>query len=166
MTRLKKFLTLLIKIIEFLYSKYDKLRSNISNSKIGNFVKEFLGIGTDYPSYLFCDETQAYEGMIGIIPGSQGTKSYIVEGLGNPESFKSRSHGAGRKLSRNQASKTLNLEEQKKILDDQGIIHGIRHESDLDEAPGAYKNINDVMKNQEDLVKILHELTPLAVIKG
>ncbi len=110
--------------------------------------------------------TSAKEGEVGIIPGSQGTKSYIVEGLGNPESFMSCSHGAGRKLGRNQAIKTLNLEEEIKKLDEKGIVHGIRHQKDLDEASGAYKDIDVVMENQNDLVKILVELEPLAVIKG
>lgn len=103
---------------------------------------------------------------IGIIPGSQGTKSYIVEGLGNKESFESCSHGAGRKLGRGQAMRDLDLETEKKILDDQGIIHGIRNVKDLDEATGSYKNIDVVMENQKDLVKILVELKPLGVIKG
>lgn len=110
--------------------------------------------------------TSAKLGEIGIIPGSMGTKSYIVEGLGNPESFTSCSHGAGRKLSRSKAREKLDLEEQKKILDEQGIIHGIRNISDLDEAPSAYKNIKTVMENQKDLVKIVEELSPIAVIKG
>jgi len=110
--------------------------------------------------------TSARLGEIGIIPGSQGTKSYIVEGLGNKESFESCSHGAGRMMSRSKAKEKLDLEEQKNILDSQGIIHGIRNITDLDEAPGAYKNIETVMGNQKDLVKIIEELTPMAVIKG
>lgn len=110
--------------------------------------------------------TLAREGTIGIIPGSQGTSSYIVKGKGNIQSFKSCSHGAGRKMGRNVACKTLNLEEEIKKLDDQGIIHGIRNVNDLDEASGAYKPIDEVMRNQEDLVEILVELKPLAVIKG
>jgi tRNA-splicing ligase RtcB len=110
--------------------------------------------------------TSAREGTIGIIPGSQGTKSYIVEGLGNLASFESCSHGAGRTMSRTKATKELNLQEEIKKLDDQGIIHEIRTEKDLDEATGAYKNIDEVMENQKDLVKILVELSPLAVIKG
>jgi len=110
--------------------------------------------------------TLARLGTIGIIPGSQGTKSYIVKGLGNPESFMSCSHGAGRKMGRNQACKTLNLEEEIKRLDDQGIVHGLRHQKDLDEASGAYKDISEVMENQKDLVEIMVELNPLAVIKG
>jgi tRNA-splicing ligase RtcB len=110
--------------------------------------------------------TLATEGTIGIIPGSQGTKSYIVKGKGNKDSFNSCSHGAGRKMGRKDAQRRLNLEEEIKILDDQGIIHGIRSVGELDEASGAYKDISEVMANQSDLVDILVELTPIAVIKG
>lgn len=110
--------------------------------------------------------TSAKEGETGIIPGSQGTKSYIVRGKGNAESFESCSHGAGRVLSRKQAERTLDLKAEIARLDEQGIIHSIRSKSDLDEAPGAYKNIDIVMENQRDLVDILVELSPLAVIKG
>lgn len=110
--------------------------------------------------------TSAREGEVGIIPGSQGTKSYIVSGLGNKSSFQSCSHGAGRKMGRKEAQRQLDLEIEKKRLDDQGIIHGIRTQKDLDEAAGAYKDIDVVMENQKDLVAILHELTPIAVIKG
>ena len=110
--------------------------------------------------------TLATKDTIGIIPGSQGSKSYIVRGKGNPESFNSCSHGAGRKMGRKEAERTLDLEEEKKKLDDMGVLHAIRGIGDLDEAPGAYKDINEVMKNQEDLVDVLVELTPLGVIKG
>jgi len=110
--------------------------------------------------------TLAREGTIGIIPGSQGTKSYIVKGLGNPESFNSCSHGAGRKMGRGQAIKNLNLAEEIKKLNDQNIVHAIRSAKDLDEASGAYKDIDVVMKNQNDLVEIIVKLSPLGVIKG
>ena len=110
--------------------------------------------------------TRAFIGEKGIIPGSQGTYSYIVEGLGNPESFMSCSHGAGRQMGRKDAQRRLSLEEEKKKLDDKGIIHAIRNEKDLDEAPGAYKDIEEVMENQKDLVKILVKLEPLGVVKG
>jgi len=69
-------------------------------------------------------------------------------------------------MSRTKARNELNLEEQVAMLDEQGIIHSIRGKGDLDEAPGAYKSIETVMANQSDLVEIVHELTPLAVIKG
>ena len=110
--------------------------------------------------------TQAKLGQIGIIPGSQGSTSYIVEGLGNPESFESCSHGAGRKLGRGQARRELNLEEEIKKLDDQNIIHGIRHQQDLDEAASCYKDIDNVILQQVDLIKPIVKLTPLGVIKG
>lgn len=109
--------------------------------------------------------TRAFGGELGIIPGSMGTHSYIVEGLGNPMSFMSCSHGAGRKLSRSQAFKNLSLQDEIKKMDEQGIIHGMRR-SGLDEAPGAYKDISKVMALQSDLVKPIIELAPLAVIKG
>ena len=110
--------------------------------------------------------TSAKELELGIIPGSQGTKSYIVKGKGNPESFMSCSHGAGRKMSRTKARAELDLEEEQKKLDDKGIIHSIRNKKDLDEASSAYKDIDIVMKEQEDLVEIVEKLEPLAVIKG
>jgi len=110
--------------------------------------------------------TLASSETVGIIPGSQGSKSYIVKGLGNAESFNSCSHGAGRKLGRKMAERTLNLEEEQKKLDDLGIIHSVRGVSDLDEAPSAYKDIETVMNNQKDLVEILVELSPLGVVKG
>jgi len=110
--------------------------------------------------------TRAYKGELGIIPGSQGTASYIVEGLGNPESFSSCSHGAGRKMGRKQAKRELNLTKEIKHMADRNIIHGIRNISNLDEAAGAYKDIVVVMKEQEDLVIIKHKLNPIVNLKG
>ena len=110
--------------------------------------------------------TSAKLGEVGIIPGSQGTKSYIVEGLGNPESFMSCSHGAGRVMGRKAAIRNLDLETEKRKLDDLGIIHSIRNKSDLEEASSCYKDIAQVMELQKDLVKIKTELSPLAVVKG
>ncbi|MBR5002142.1 MAG: RtcB family protein, partial [Bacteroidaceae bacterium] len=96
--------------------------------------------------------TFAGKGTLGIIPGSQGSASYIVEGLGNPRSFCSCSHGAGRKLSRTAAIKNLNMKDEIDRLNNLGIIHGIRTQSDMQEATGAYKDIDTVMSNQKDLV--------------
>jgi len=110
--------------------------------------------------------TRAEKGEIGIIPGSQGSPSYLIKGKGNEESFTSCSHGAGRKLSRKQAIKQLDLAGERRKLENQGIIHSIRHIGDLDEAAGAYKDIDKVIENQLDLVEVLVELRPLAVIKG
>ncbi len=110
--------------------------------------------------------TSARTGQRGIIPGSQGTNSYIVEGLGNPESFCSCSHGAGRVMGRKAAQRSLDLKKERSRMDSRGIIHNLRSTKDLDEAAGAYKNISDVMAHQSDLVKIVVELSPLAVMKG
>ena len=110
--------------------------------------------------------TSARAGETGIIPGSQGTFSYIVRGLGNPESFMSCSHGAGRRMGRKQAQRELVLADEIKRLDEAGVIHGMRTEKDLDEAAGAYKDIDVVMANQADLVEIVTKLRPLAVIKA
>ena len=110
--------------------------------------------------------TLAREGVVGIIPGSQGTASYIVEGLGNPESFCSCSHGAGRVMSRSAAIKTLDMAEEVAQLEAKGIVHAIRCQDDMQEASGAYKDIETVIKNELDLVKVKTRLLPIAVIKG
>ena len=110
--------------------------------------------------------TLAREGVIGIIPGSQGTASYIVEGLGNPDSFCSCSHGAGRVLSRKAAIKTLDMNTEVRNLEEKGIIHAIRCQDDMQEASGAYKDIDTVIANESDLVKVKTKLLPIAVIKG
>jgi tRNA-splicing ligase RtcB len=109
---------------------------------------------------------RARAGEQGIIPGSQGSASYVVTGLGNPESFMSSSHGAGRKLGRKAAQRELSLEEEQKRLDTMGVVHAVRTVKDLDEAPGSYKDIDTVMAQQTDLVEITLKLRPLAVIKG
>jgi tRNA-splicing ligase RtcB len=110
--------------------------------------------------------TRAKPGESGIIPGSQGSFSYIVSGKGNPESFQSCSHGAGRRMGRKQAQRELNLDREKRQLDEKNILHAIRSRKDLDEAAGAYKDIETVMAHQDDLVDTLEVLQPLAVIKG
>lgn len=110
--------------------------------------------------------TRAGEGETGIIPGSQGTASFIVEGKGNPDSFCSCSHGAGRKLGRKQAQRQLDLHKEIALLESKAIIHAIRGKRDLEEASGAYKDIEEVISRQQDLVKTVTTLRPLAVIKG
>lgn len=99
----------------------------------------------------------------GIIPGSMGTKSYIVKGLGNEESFCSCSHGAGRKMSRTKARNTFTIEDLK------AQTEGVDCRKDigiLDEIPGAYKSIDEVMENQKDLVEIVATLKQIMCIKG
>ena len=92
-----------------------------------------------------------------------GTGSFIVEGLGNLDSFCSCSHGAGRKMSRMEAKKVISLEEHKQAM--QGIEARLDEEV-LDESPSAYKEIGEVMKAQDDLVRIIHRLRQIVNIKG
>jgi tRNA-splicing ligase RtcB len=110
--------------------------------------------------------TRAFSGESGIIPGSQGSRSYIVRGLGNAQSFMSCSHGAGRVLGRKEAQRVLNLKEEIEKLNARQVIHSLRHRNDLEEAPGAYKDISKVIANQRDLIEVEVELQPLAVLKG
>lgn len=110
--------------------------------------------------------TRARKGELGLVPGSQGTASYIVRGLGNKDSFHSCSHGAGRCLGRKKAIQQLDLAVELQRLEAFGVLHTIRHKKDLDEAPGSYKDIEKVMERQMDLVEIEVKLRPLAVVKG
>lgn len=102
-------------------------------------------------------------GERGIIPGSMGACSYIVEGLGNEESFCSSSHGAGRKMSRTEAKKRFSVNELK--AQTKGVV--CRKDAGvLDEIPKAYKSIEAVMAQQSDLTKTIHELKQILCIKG
>lgn len=106
---------------------------------------------------------RARAGDLGIIPGSMGTGSFIVEGLGNADSFCSCSHGAGRVMSRGQAKKLISLDQHR------AAVKGIECRTDegvLDESPAAYKDIGAVMAAQEDLVQIKHRLRQVVNIKG
>ena len=102
-------------------------------------------------------------GELGIIPGSMGAKSYIVRGLGNPDSFCSCSHGAGRRMSRTAAKRQFNRED----LEAQTLGVECRKDAGvLDEIPGAYKDIDVVMANQTDLVEVVHTLKQVVCVKG
>lgn len=105
----------------------------------------------------------AREGELGIIPGSMGTGSFIVEGLGNQESFCSCSHGAGRVMSRGQAKKLISLDDHKAAM---AGIEARVDEGVLDESPAAYKDIGAVMAAQEDLIVIRHRLRQVVNVKG
>lgn len=106
---------------------------------------------------------RARRGDLGIIPGSMGTRSYIVEGLGNKDSFNSCSHGAGRVMSRTKARHTFTVEDLEKQT--KGVE--CRKDADvLDEIPGAYKDIDEVMANQSDLVRPIHTLRQIVCVKG
>jgi len=106
---------------------------------------------------------RAGKGELGIIPGSMGAKSYIVQGLGNPESFCSCSHGAGRQMSRTAAKRQFNQNDMEKQTE------GVECRKDkhvIDEIPGAYKSIDEVMENQNDLVEAVHTLKQVVCVKG
>ena len=104
--------------------------------------------------------TPAGEGVIGIIPGSMATPGYVVRGKGHPESLNSASHGAGRRMSRKKAKETLTASAMKKFLEERGVT---LLSAGIDEAPMAYKDIEQVMAAQEDLVEILARFTPKLV---
>ncbi len=102
-------------------------------------------------------------GDLGIVPGSMGTRSYIVRGKGQPESFCSSAHGAGRRMSRTAAEKTFT--ETDLAIQTTGVICR-KDKGVLDEIPGAYKDIDQVMANQSDLTEILHTLKQVVCVKG
>jgi len=105
----------------------------------------------------------AREGELGIIPGSMGAKSFIVRGRGNPESFCSCSHGAGRVMSRTQARKLISVDAHAKAT---AHVECRKDAEVVDESPAAYKSIDAVMEAQSDLVEIVHTLRQVVCVKG
>ena len=172
------------------YAKENRRRMmEAMKETVAEFVPEanFLRTIDIHHNYAACEEhfgkkvfvhrkgaTSAKLDEIGIIPGSMGTASYIVRGLGNPDSFMSCSHGAGRRMSRIAASTTLTVEECDRAMD--GIVCERWHKYkgygkakgklDLSEAPQAYKDIEDVIASERDLIEPLVRLVPLASLKG
>ena len=172
------------------YAKENRRRMmEAMKETVAEFVPEanFLRTIDIHHNYAACEEhfgkkvfvhrkgaTSAKLDEIGVIPGSMGTASYIVRGLGNPDSFMSCSHGAGRRMSRIAALTTLTVEECDRAMD--GIVCERWHKYkgfgkakgrlDLSEAPQAYKDIEDVIASERDLVEPLVRLVPLASLKG
>ena len=172
------------------YAKENRRRMmEAMRETVAEFVPEvnFLRTIDIHHNYAACEEhfgkkvfvhrkgaTSAKLDEIGIIPGSMGTASYIVRGLGNPDSFMSCSHGAGRRMSRIAASTNLTVEECDKAMD--GIVCERWHKYkgfgkakgrlDLSEAPQAYKDIETVIDSERDLIEPLVRLVPLASLKG
>lgn len=110
---------------------------------------------------------RAREGETGIVPGAMGSYSYIVKGKGNPESFHSCSHGAGRKIGRRQAKKQYSVEKTMADLREQGVILGKQNKRDVsEEARFAYKDIDFVISQELDLIEPIKKLKTIAVIKG
>jgi len=106
---------------------------------------------------------RAGRGELGIIPGSMGARSFIVRGLGHPESFESCSHGAGRRLSRGEAKRRISLDEHVRATKD---VECRKDAGVLDETPAAYKDIDAVMAAQQDLVEVVHTLRQVVCVKG
>ncbi|HIE00812.1 MAG TPA: RtcB family protein [Thiotrichaceae bacterium] len=126
----------------------------------------YVALENHYKSNIFLTRKgaiSARSGEWGIIPGSMGTKSYIVKGKGNPESFCSCSHGAGRRMGRKEAKRRFSTEDM--ITQTQGV-ECRKDEGVIDEIPAAYKPIDEVMANQNDLVEIVHTLKQVVCIKG
>ena len=148
---------------------------NVLKKRLPNFkiTKEAINCHHNYVSEEFHFGEQVFvtrkgairaqEGELGIIPGSMGAKSFIVRGLGNDSSFCSCSHGAVRVMSRSKAKKLFDIDDLEQQT--QGVECRI-DKSVVDEIPAAYKDIDKVMKNQDDLVEIVHTLKQVVCIKG
>lgn len=155
---------------EIMFDLYKKaILTFFPNAKFGDAIMchhNYVAEETHFGEEVFVTRKgaiSAEKGKMGVIPGSMGAKSFIVEGLGNPDSFNSASHGAGRKMSRGAAKRHFTLDDLEQqtagveCRKDQGV---------LDEIPGCYKDIAQVMNNQKDLVKIVAELKQVLCVKG
>ena len=142
------------------------LNLEINSSEVINCHHNYIAIENHFNSNVIVTRkgaVRAREGDMGIIPGSMGTKSYIVKGKGNKESFCSCSHGAGRVMSRTKARNTFTVEDLEKQTE--GVV--CRKDKDvIDEIPSAYKDLDVVMENQKDLVEIIHTLKAVVCVKG
>lgn len=154
---------------------------------VSKYVEKYAGITVEYGETINCHHnyaalenhfgknvwvhrkgaTRVREGEIAVIPGAMGSYSYVVEGLGNPESFCSSSHGAGRNYSRTGAKQAFSVEQVMVDLKAQGVILGKQKKNDVaEECRFAYKDIDMVMENQKDLVKPVKKLKTVGVVKG
>jgi tRNA-splicing ligase RtcB len=107
----------------------------------------------------------ARSGQLGVIPGSMGTGSYVVRGLGNPAAYQSAAHGAGRLMSRTKARKTFNLDDIERAMEGRTWQRSAAKQL-IDEIPGAYKDLDQVMAYQHDLVEVVTHLRTLVNYKG
>lgn len=152
-------------IIQAVKNSGEVPRFSIS-SEVVNCHHNYVQRELHYDEYVFVTRkgaVRAGQGDMGIIPGSMGAKSFIVRGKGNPESFHSCSHGAGRAMSRNEAKRRFTVEDHERAT--KGIE--CRKDKDvIDETPAAYKNIDAVMNAQSDLVEIVHTLHQVVCVKG
>jgi tRNA-splicing ligase RtcB len=142
------------------------LRPFSADAEVVNCHHNYVAVEEHYGQRVFVTRkgaVRAGKNDLGIIPGSMGAKSFIVRGKGNPESFESCSHGAGRAMSRTAAKKRFTIEDHKRATE--GIE--CRKDADvIDETPAAYKSIDAVMAAQSDLVDVVHTLKQVVVVKG
>jgi len=155
------------------------LEATIKALSISNGIKEFDIVGTVvncHHNYISKEHhlgknilvtrkgaVEVRKGRYGIIPGSMGTRSYIVEGKGNKDSFDSCSHGAGRKMSRNKAKQLYSVEDHRKATEG---VECRKDEDVVDETPMAYKDIDQVINAQSDIVNVVHTLKQIVCVKG
>lgn len=172
--------------LDFAYENRKKMMESVMGS-LDKWVKKHAGGAPHYGEVINCHHNYAAiehhygenvyvhrkgaicarEGMLGIIPGAMGSYSYIVEGLGNEESFHSCSHGAGRLMSRKRAMEAIRVSDVMNDLKTNGVVLGKRSKKDVpEESRYAYKDIDQVMANQVDLVKPIMKLKTLGVVKG
>ncbi|AJA46502.1 RNA-splicing ligase RtcB [Clostridium pasteurianum DSM 525 = ATCC 6013] len=164
----EKMITAVTIIIEKWLEKYTDL--NIEYTLEINCHHNYASLENHYCKNVWVHRkgaTRAKQGELAVIPGAMGSYSYIVQGKGNKESFCSSSHGAGRRYSRKAAMKNFTTEEVMNDLKKSGIILGKNKKNDVaEESRFAYKNIDEVMLNQTDLVDPLKKLKTVGVVKG
>jgi tRNA-splicing ligase RtcB len=137
-----------------------------ANAEVVNCHHNYVAVEEHYGERVFVTRkgaVRAGKNDLGIIPGSMGAKSFIVRGKGNPESFESCSHGAGRAMSRTEAKRRFTVDDHVKAT---AGIECRKDEDVIDETPAAYKSIDDVMQAQSDLVDVVHTLRQIVVVKG
>lgn len=164
-----------------------EIMMDISMKSLKEKIEKFTDLKVEFSNYINCHHNyaalethygedvwvhrkgaiRACKDEIAIVPGAMGSYSYIVKGLGNPESFNSSSHGAGRKYSRNDAIEKFTTENVILDLREKNIVLGKKNKNDVaEECRFAYKDIEDVMKQEKDLVEPIRKLHTVAVIKG
>jgi len=170
-----KFASLNRKIImdEFVTATKEVLeRFGISNYSFGDEVKchhNFVDIENHFGKNVYVHRKgaiRAREGDRGIIPGAMGSYSYIVNGKGNKDSFTSASHGAGRTMSRNQAKRQFSVQEMMEEFKEKDMFLIANKNDTLDEYRKAYKNVEDVIKYQKDLIDVERKVETVGVLKG
>lgn len=162
----KEMLNRAVECVAEIFPEYGERTWRDASAQAYDIVHNFIAREQHFGRPLFVHRKGAIRldrGQVGLIPGSMGTASYIVEGRGNAFGYCSGSHGAGRAMSRADAFRTISDHQFLRSME------GVVHEDDVrmkDEAPAAYKDIQHVMRSQKDLVKIVHQLRPLLSVKG